>query len=1804
MMQSFINAVTRKMVMTFAVVSILAAAFLASADRAQALGISVGTPTIVNGVSVDAAASALNGDRVHVVYTTVSATTYSLMYASNTLAGSYAITQISSGAIANKPRFLTLAIDPSDGSPHVFYYDASSTTINHLVGPTPDATMGYVLGLGKVVTTGISADVNGGVMLAYSSQTPAGTYNLVVASQTFASADSFSTFITVVGTAGVTGGGNVSGGSFAPFTNNSLLIRGVVYFDNTASALKIVYLTNAGALIETTRETIDTGSSISGIVVADANDTTRIAYSDSSLGLKLAVQRRKISQQAWYIQRIDTSATGPSIVASQTALANGAVNLSYIKNSTLYLAKGQGGVFFDDFQESINNAQRGLVNTGASATWAALRQNLSTSGKVRGNFANGSEIAAINWGSITGTVNTSFAAAVPSVQIRSNVSLGGTGVIADFNPATSGETRGGLTSAAGAYTIDVASGATTSLSASSSSWAFYWTVDHTSATISTTAVATFVDGITANFIAVSSPVINVVTPSSGSVVGNYTTAISQNAQWDSITSSNSASILVNGFAAGMNVRLVPQSAQGTAASVNTSTQSTESGAIAIAGAPASAATFTNVTSSMVWSRFSSTETSNLPKYYTMVVATRTPAGQLMMATKTDAFQLNALSIQTATGTQVMTMPALTVDTSSGQINSSYHSTFIVRASTPFINTYSAALLGQGSVPSNVYLTSVSATGVGVSSFSGDIPLFVHGLSADAIGGGSQFFYATGSIVGLTAGTYYVRIASQPASTVNGTKWQTATSPAITISTPSITSVRQQYTIGDGAVLDSSGSYTVLLEGRGFVAGSSVTVSSSPNLVGNLPVPHAFTSNFSVVSSTAASFTLTFPNQVFSQNSFYVYVTTGYLNSLATPGTVDRFGVANTTVVARSNSTSITLATASITAIDLSTSIANTRTYTINIFGRGLRAGSTVQFQAADGSTATIPVVTVENVAGAGTAGLSKVSALVDFRAAAFGGKSFNLFMSSGIAQTDGTNSTGTIFKAGILTVSSISVTSFVYPSTSTTSFGFGVYNSSANPTLGIRGVGLVAGASIQIATVYGSSIAKISTVDTNGLYGLFHSTNFFNVTAGSYQVGIGTEIGAGPTSYPNFFSTTTANINVVDSLISSITVLDNMNYATLRVSSFVVTGTGLMDGATVQLVGRTDTGAARIAGGHISLAFTTATIHTIARSTATAIFDLRAATMSGTSAVYDLVVTHPHLGAGAARISTATVSINNNPVLTGATPTSGRNNAATPVRIYGYGLSAGATVLATLSGTPESTLGDSSTAVSTQTAFWADNSNTVVTVLASSGTTADISFPAGKLPGTWSLQITTSLAAGSYGETGTALVNGTLAGPVSHASAGTATFEVLESSAPNAPTGLTVVTGNQVGSVTLSWVTPGDDGSSFAFGSTDGFVVYYSTGEDIRGQGCAPCYPVHALDIGASDLNTFTTNYTFANTWAQFLPGGYANSGISSSTSALTNAAGYVTSTSTTKGLVVTTVTLPLSSVLVNGAAASSAAPGSTITATLSISAGSKDATVWFVVRAFDEAGNFSPTNVVYSTVSTKILATSGVSTTIDPNATTTLSDVSLGGGVTSGGTIPPGAVESGETLTRTADTNPPAASGATVVGPAVDIVLGSGKTEFKKAITLVFTLSGAALAQVQNVDPNLVKVAFFNGSRWVPIADSTIENGVVTARVAHLTKFAVVILTPAGNLDNVLVYPNPYRPSNAAQAATLVNFDNLPAGSTIKIYTIAGDLVRSFADVDRNGSERWDAKNSDGQEVASGVYIALIDGNGDKKTVKVAVQR
>ena len=95
-------------------------------------------------------------------------------------------------------------------------------------------------------------------------------------------------------------------------------------------------------------------------------------------------------------------------------------------------------------------------------------------------------------------------------------------------------------------------------------------------------------------------------------------------------------------------------------------------------------------------------------------------------------------------------------------------------------------------------------------------------------------------------------------------------------------------------------------------------------------------------------------------------------------------------------------------------------------------------------------------------------------------------------------------------------------------------------------------------------------------------------------------------------------------------------------------------------------------------------------------------------------------------------------------------------------------------------------------------------------------------------------------------------------------------------------------------------------------------------------------------------------------------------------------------------------------------------------------------------------------------------------------------------------------------------------------------------------------------------------------------------------------------DVNSINVFPNPYYGVNSQELnkyARFVTFNHLPNTATIRIFNLAGTMVKV---INHNGSQFdfWDLTNESGLPVASGLYIAYIDmpDIGATKILKIAI--
>jgi hypothetical protein len=172
-------------------------------------------------------------------------------------------------------------------------------------------------------------------------------------------------------------------------------------------------------------------------------------------------------------------------------------------------------------------------------------------------------------------------------------------------------------------------------------------------------------------------------------------------------------------------------------------------------------------------------------------------------------------------------------------------------------------------------------------------------------------------------------------------------------------------------------------------------------------------------------------------------------------------------------------------------------------------------------------------------------------------------------------------------------------------------------------------------------------------------------------------------------------------------------------------------------------------------------------------------------------------------------------------------------------------------------------------------------------------------------------------------------------------------------------------------------------------------------------------------------------------------------------------------------------------------------------------------------------------------------------------------------------------------------------VGRLFEIHLNSTSTYINKPINVTIPYQSVQ----QNIDETKLVLCCWNKAtqKWQVFHNSQVNllEKSVTANVTLLGTFAITEIK-AKDINNVYAFPVPFKSENET-----ITFANVYPESTIKIYTINGELVKTFENSGTDYKQIWDVTNNLGEKVASGVYIYLITNpQGEKKTGKIAVIR
>ena len=132
------------------------------------------------------------------------------------------------------------------------------------------------------------------------------------------------------------------------------------------------------------------------------------------------------------------------------------------------------------------------------------------------------------------------------------------------------------------------------------------------------------------------------------------------------------------------------------------------------------------------------------------------------------------------------------------------------------------------------------------------------------------------------------------------------------------------------------------------------------------------------------------------------------------------------------------------------------------------------------------------------------------------------------------------------------------------------------------------------------------------------------------------------------------------------------------------------------------------------------------------------------------------------------------------------------------------------------------------------------------------------------------------------------------------------------------------------------------------------------------------------------------------------------------------------------------------------------------------------------------------------------------------------------------------------------------------------------------------------------------SGDQWVITANHVNSPAHTFSYVATKPTIGDVTLAKA-DVAHINVYPNPYvgfNPAEINKYARFVTFNHLPIKATIRIFNLAGVLIKTVQKNDQFQTATWDLKNEAGFPASAGMYIAYIDmpDLGVTKTLKLGI--
>jgi hypothetical protein len=185
--------------------------------------------------------------------------------------------------------------------------------------------------------------------------------------------------------------------------------------------------------------------------------------------------------------------------------------------------------------------------------------------------------------------------------------------------------------------------------------------------------------------------------------------------------------------------------------------------------------------------------------------------------------------------------------------------------------------------------------------------------------------------------------------------------------------------------------------------------------------------------------------------------------------------------------------------------------------------------------------------------------------------------------------------------------------------------------------------------------------------------------------------------------------------------------------------------------------------------------------------------------------------------------------------------------------------------------------------------------------------------------------------------------------------------------------------------------------------------------------------------------------------------------------------------------------------------------------------------------------------------------------------------------------------------TTAPSTASSDLIFTGLAISVDSGGNQPAKLVTITMYDNDLPAS----INKTRLAIAYYDSAlnRWVPLSSTLGPNAnQISCQASRLScVFALVELVPSSSLASVKAYPNPYRIHSISSGITIAN---LTQTSDIKIYNVAGELVRTLDYSNGSGRATWDARNDSGNLVGSGVYIIYVHSAEGTQMLKVAVEK